>query len=49
MKHVMFMLDYYLPNASANGICIDKIVQEFVERGIDVSIVCFKDSSRELS
>jgi glycosyltransferase involved in cell wall biosynthesis len=49
MKNVLFLLDYYLPNASANGVCISKIVNEFVYNGINVYLVCFKDDKRNVA
>ena len=49
MKNVLFLLDYYLPNASANGICISKLSEEFVKKGIGVSIICFEDDARKTS
>lgn len=43
MKNVLFMLDYYLPNASANGICVSKII-EALRTGVEsVSILCLSD------
>lgn len=47
MKRVLILLDYYLPNASANGICIDKVIRDFLSRGIEVSIICFQDKDRD--
>lgn len=46
MNNVLFILDYYLPNASANGICVSKVVQAFREKNINVSILCFQDEKR---
>lgn len=45
MKSVLFLLDYYLPNASANGICASKVIQKFLEEGIQVSVVCYRGES----
>lgn len=44
MKNVLFLLDYYIPNASANGICVNKVVQELLENKINVSIICYEDT-----
>lgn len=43
MKKALIILDYYLPNASANGICVSKIVDDLLDKKIDVSIICFGD------
>lgn len=48
MKHILFMLDYYLPDASANGICVSKLVREFCDRGIRVSILCYENEKAEV-
>jgi len=45
MKNVLFLLDYYLPNASANGICIAKVVDEFKKKGVNVSLLCLSDKT----
>lgn len=43
MKRVMFLLDYYSPNASPNGVCVEKVAKCFVRNGWEVAIVCFKN------
>lgn len=48
MKSVLFILDYYLPNASANGICVSKVVQELLDNKVEVSIICFQDKMRKV-
>ena len=46
MKRIMFLLDYYTPNASPNGVCVEKVAKCFIQNGWKVSVVCFKDQSR---
>lgn len=41
--NILFLLDYYLPNASANGICIDKIVKEYQKNGDNVYLLTFNN------
>ena len=38
-KHIVIALGDYYPTPSANGICVDKIVETFVEQGFFVDIV----------
>lgn len=38
----MFLLDYYIPNASPNGVCVEKVAKCFVRNGWGVTIVCFQ-------
>lgn len=45
MQRVMFLLDYYIPNASPNGVCVEKVAKCFVQNGCGVAIVCFKAHS----
>lgn len=40
---VLFILDHYLLNASANGICVNKLVKEFIERNNEVFLLTFDD------
>ena len=47
MKNVLFILDYYLPNASANGICVSKVVEEFINKEMNISLLCFHDKARK--
>lgn len=42
MQRVMFLLDYYIPNASPNGVCVEKVAKCFVQNGCGVAIVCFQ-------
>lgn len=42
MRRVMFLLDYYIPNASPNGVCVEKVAKCFVQNGWGVAIVCFQ-------
>lgn len=42
MQRVMLLLDYYSPNASPNGVCVEKVAKCFVQNGWGVSIVCFQ-------
>ena len=39
----LFIVDYYGPTASANGICVEKIVDALVCRCEDVSVLTFGD------
>lgn len=39
MKKILFILGEYYPNASANGICTDRIIQEFIKKGYAVECV----------
>lgn len=41
---ILFLLDYYLPNSSANGVCVEKIVNAFLAQGDEVSILSFGSS-----
>ncbi len=42
MQRVMFLLDYYIPNASPNGVCVEKVAKCFVQNGWGVAVVCFR-------
>ena len=39
MKNILILLDYYLPYASANGICAEKIAKELKKQGHNVCII----------
>ena len=41
-KNIMFLVDRYIPYPSANGICCENIVQQFVENGCKVWIGSYK-------
>ena len=41
MKNVLFILDYYLPNASANGVCVEKVAKKLIENDNKVSLLVF--------
>ena len=43
MKNILFIFDYYFPNAMANGICISKLIDDFNKKGLNVSILHFDD------
>ena len=45
MKKVLFLLDYYLPDASPNGVCVSNIARQMVSSGWEVSILCFGNNS----
>lgn len=46
MKRVLILLDYYMPKASANGICINKVVSELLAHGLDIFLICYADDGR---
>lgn len=39
MKKVLIILGNYLPNMSANGVCCQKIINEFTDRGYEVTVI----------
>lgn len=39
--NLLFILDYYLPMASANGVCVEKLVNSFAASGDQVSVLAF--------
>lgn len=41
MKKVLLMTDFYLPNPSANGLCIKELAGAFIQAGYETSILCF--------
>lgn len=42
MKNITILTDFYYPKPLANGICVQKLVREITDRGIEVNIICFK-------
>ena len=44
MKNILILLDYYLPNASPNGICCANVARELIHQGYSVSIVALSGS-----
>lgn len=40
---ILFILGAYKPRASANGLCSEKVVEEFLKNGHDVTILCNKN------
>lgn len=47
MKNILYLLDYYMPNASPNGVCVSKLASTMVNSGWNVSILCFGNESIE--
>ena len=47
MKHFLFLLDELPPTQSANGICVDKIIDELLTSGHKVSCVCWGEQKKE--
>ena len=45
MKNVLFLLDYYCENASANGICCKNVAREMVQRGYNVSVGSYRPAA----
>ena len=43
MKKILFLMGRYLPKPSANSICVDNIIDEMLERNIEVACVCYQD------
>lgn len=41
MESILLLTDFYLPNPSANGICIKKLAEEYVNKGYNVSVVAY--------
>ena len=42
MKKILFLLDELPPTKSANGICVNKIIQELHKDGYEASCICWK-------
>lgn len=50
MKKVLLMTDFYLPNPSANGLCIKELANAFVQKNYETSVLCYgidKDNVKE--
>ena len=41
MNNYLIILDWYLPEASANGICVASIANELIKNGNNVYLLCF--------
>lgn len=41
MESILLLTDFYLPNPSANGICIKKLTEEYANKGYNVSVVAY--------
>ena len=41
MESILLLTDFYLPNPSANGICIKILTEEYVNKGYNVSVVAY--------
>lgn len=42
MKKILFILGSYFPKPSPNGICVKQVVNEFKNRGIDITVLATK-------
>ena len=47
MKNILIMLDYYLPNASPNGICVSKVINE-LKKKYNVFLLCINKDNKEV-
>ncbi|MBQ2931590.1 MAG: hypothetical protein IJE62_01945 [Clostridia bacterium] len=47
MKHFLFLLDELPPTRSANGVCVDKVINELLAAGDKVSVVCWGEQTKE--
>lgn len=45
MRNVLFLLDYYLPNPSINGVCCENVIKDLIKHGIKVYIGAFRNDS----
>lgn len=41
MRNVLLMTDFYYPNPSANGICVEKLAQSMISMGHKVSVLAY--------
>lgn len=41
MEKILFFTSNYYPEATANGICSDEIMQELINRGFEVHLICY--------
>ena len=46
MKKILFLLDELPPTKSANGICVDKVIQALHTDGYETSCICWKASGQ---
>lgn len=46
MKNILFLTDYYLPNASPNGICCSKIIEQ-MRKNYNIAILCYNDKQND--
>lgn len=44
-KDILFVCDYYYPNPTSIGLCVHKVAKEFLNRGYNVSVLCYGDKS----
>ena len=42
MKKILFILGSYLPNASANGICTSKVIEQFDKNEYEISVLAIR-------
>lgn len=45
MKNILFLLDFYLPKASPNGVCCEKVAKELAARGYRVFVGCYREQT----
>lgn len=41
MKKVLLLTDYYYPNPTSIGVCVDSVVDVLIEKGYNVDLICF--------
>lgn len=46
MKNILILLDYYLPNASANGICCSKVIEE-LKKTYNIFVLCYGNDTNK--
>lgn len=46
MKRVLFLTDFYYPNATSIGVCVDRIVRELQKKECEVHVVCFGEENK---
>lgn len=42
MKNILFLLDYYQENNSANGVCCRNVAESLAKKGYDVFVGCYR-------
>lgn len=47
MKNILFLVDYYLPEASPNGICCSNIIEELKKNGCNCYVLCYTRKKEE--